>query len=99
MTELQDLIESAKRASGSLERMVRRWKADADQYQKQVEEARAKKLPHDQMLSMMVCLRGCAKEVESEWIKLAVVYNKSIVMAKVKDILSAPNDELKNGGQ
>lgn len=91
MTELQELIESAKRASGSLERMVRHWKADADQYQKQVEEARAKNLPHDQMLSMMTCLRACAKEVEREWIKLAVAYNKPIVMAKVKDILTAPN--------
>ncbi len=55
--------------------MIRRWKSDADQYQKQVEEARAKNLPHAQMLSMMVCLRACAKEVEAE---LAVAYNKPV---------------------
>lgn len=89
--EQPEYNKSVERAIGSLERMVRRWKADADQYQKQVEEARAKNLPHDQMLSMMVCLRACAKEVEREWIKLAVAYNKPIVMAKVKDILTAPN--------
>jgi len=41
---------------------------------------------------MMTCLRLCANEVEREWIKLAVAYNKPIVMAKVKDILTAPND-------
>jgi hypothetical protein len=47
-----------------LERTVKRWKADADQYQKQVDEARLKGLPHDQMLSMMSCLRACAKDVD-----------------------------------
>lgn len=89
MNELEELITEAKKSVISLERIVKRWKADADQYQKQVEEARSKNLPHDQMLSMMACLRSCSKEIEREWIHLAVAYNKPSVMAKVKKILSA----------
>lgn len=54
----------------SLRRMVRRWYRDADQYQSQVEEARAKGLPHDQRLSMMTCLRACAKELQVEMNKM-----------------------------
>ena len=42
-----------------------RWRRGADQYQRQVEEARSKNLPHDQMLSMMTCLRSCARDLES----------------------------------
>ena len=49
-----------------VEQLIKRWKRDADQYQAQVEEARAKKLPHAQMLSMMTCLRQCAKELERQ---------------------------------
>jgi len=97
MTDLHELIESAKMITASLDGMATRWKADADQYQKQVDEARAKNLPHDQMLSMMVCLRACAKEVEREWIMLAVAYNKPIVMGKVRDILASPNGALCDG--
>jgi len=41
------------------------WRRDADQYQRQVEEARSKNLPHDQMLSMMTCLRSCARDLEN----------------------------------
>jgi len=48
-----------------LTELAQRWRRDADQYQRQVEEARAKNLPHDQMLSMMTCLRLCARELES----------------------------------
>jgi hypothetical protein len=45
--------------------LAQRWRRDADQYQRQVEESRAKSLPHDQMLSMMTCLRSCARDLET----------------------------------
>lgn len=48
--------------------LARRWKSEADAYSKQVEEARAKGLPHDQMLATMTTLRKCAKELEVSWI-------------------------------
>ena len=56
--------------SDSLQRIIKRWRKDADQYQLRVEESRLKNLPHDQMLSMMVCLRTCAKEIQHEIEKL-----------------------------
>lgn len=49
-----------------MQNLIKRWRKDADQYQKQVEEARKVGTPHDQMLSMMTCLRQCAKELEDE---------------------------------
>ena len=52
--------------SGRLFDLARRWSKDADQYQLQVEEARSKGLPHDQMLSMMTALRQCSKELGTE---------------------------------
>lgn len=48
----------------NLRKLIERWRADADQYQRQVEEARAKGNPHDQMLSGATFLRQCAKELE-----------------------------------
>ena len=47
-------------------KLAARWKRDADQYQVQVEEARAKGLPHEQMLSLMTCLRACAAELQKK---------------------------------
>lgn len=44
--------------------LIRRWRKGADQYAKQVEEARAAKTPYDQMLSAKTFLRQCAKELE-----------------------------------
>lgn len=40
-----------------------KWEKEASQYQRQVDEARSKGLPHDQMLSMATCLRACAAEL------------------------------------
>jgi hypothetical protein len=48
-----------------------RWLADADQYQKQVDEARSKGLPHDQMLATMGTLRACAKEMVAAEARIA----------------------------
>jgi hypothetical protein len=48
-----------------LTELAQRWRRDADQYQRQVEESRAKGLPHDQMLSMMTSLRSCARDIET----------------------------------
>jgi hypothetical protein len=45
-------------------KLVQHWRRDAEQYKKQVEECRLASVPHDQMLSMMTCLRACAKELE-----------------------------------
>lgn len=45
-------------------KLCARWRKDADQYMKQVEEARAKSLPHDCMMGMASALRLCAKEME-----------------------------------
>ncbi len=49
-----------------LQKLIIKWQKEANQYQKQVEEARKVNTPHDQMLSMMTCLRACAKELERE---------------------------------
>ena len=51
-------------AAGSAVSLIRRWRADAAQYQRQVEESRAKGLPYDQMLSLTTALRQCAVELE-----------------------------------
>lgn len=48
----------------NLQKLIERWRSDADQYQRQVEEARSKGLPHDQMLSGATFLRQCAKDLE-----------------------------------
>lgn len=45
-------------------KLVIQWRKEADQYQKMIEEARLKNLPHDQMLSIMTALRGCSRELE-----------------------------------
>ena len=47
-----------------LTKMVASWRKAADQYARQVEDARARGTPHDQMLSGMTFLRQCAKELE-----------------------------------
>lgn len=44
--------------------LVHKWRKDADQYQKQVDEARATGTPHAQMLSGATFLRQCAKELQ-----------------------------------
>lgn len=44
--------------------LIVKWRKEADQYQKQVEEARRAGTPHDQMLSAATFLRQCAKELE-----------------------------------
>ena len=46
--------------------LVKRWRKDADQYMRQVEEARKVGTPHDQMLSGATFLRQCANELEKE---------------------------------
>jgi hypothetical protein len=43
-----------------------KWEKEAKQYQRQVEEARAKGTPADQMISMMTCLRLCAKDIREK---------------------------------
>lgn len=47
-----------------LNKLLKRWKKDADDYQKQVEEARAKQLPHDCMLGTMSGIRACIHDLE-----------------------------------
>jgi hypothetical protein len=47
-------------------KLLTRWRKDADQYMRQVEEARAAGTPCDQMLSAGTFLRMCAKELEQE---------------------------------
>lgn len=48
-----------------MENLIKRWRKDADIYQKQVEEARKAGTPFDQMfLSTASLLRQCAKELE-----------------------------------
>lgn len=44
--------------------LANRWRKEADQYQRQVEEARERGTPSDQMLSLMTALRSCAIELE-----------------------------------
>lgn len=51
-------------------KLIEKWRKDADQYQRQVEEARRVGTSHDQMLSMMTALRMCAKELEIEMNRL-----------------------------
>lgn len=48
----------------NLNKLIIRWRKDAQTYQKQVEESLLKNLPHDQMLSMATCLRSCANDLE-----------------------------------
>ena len=50
----------------TVQRLAKRWESDANAYQAQVEEAKAKNLPHDQMMSMMTCLRLCAKDLKRD---------------------------------
>lgn len=49
-----------------LMKLITRWRKDANQYSKQVDEARTAGTPYDQMLSGMTFLRQCAKELEQE---------------------------------
>lgn len=44
--------------------LIARWRKEADQYMRQVDEARAKGTPSDGMLAMATALRQCAKELE-----------------------------------
>jgi uncharacterized protein YukE len=48
-----------------LQKLIQRWRKDADQYSAQVEEARRAGTPYDQMLSGATFLRQCAKELEA----------------------------------
>lgn len=50
----------------NLEKLIERWRKEADAYMKQVDEARNKKLSHDCMLGTATTLRQCAKELEYE---------------------------------
>jgi hypothetical protein len=45
-------------------KLIERWRKDARQYQAQVNEARLRGTPHEQMLSAATFLRSCAKELE-----------------------------------
>jgi len=45
---------------------INKWKKDAEQYQRQVEEAKRKGLPHEQMLATAHALRSCANELDRE---------------------------------
>ena len=49
-----------------IEKLIAQWRKEADQYQRQVDEARSKNLPHDQMLAAATFLRQCAKALEAE---------------------------------
>lgn len=44
-----------------LRELADRWRRESNQYQKQVAECQSKGLPCEQMLSMMLCLRSCAR--------------------------------------
>jgi len=46
-------------------KLVARWHKDADQYAKQVEEARAAGTPYEQMLAAKTFLRQCGKDLEA----------------------------------
>lgn len=48
-----------------ISKLAEQWRKDATQYKKQVDEARAKKLPHDQMLTASITLNSCAKDIEN----------------------------------
>lgn len=61
---MEKVNEDAQGTSDKILALIKRWRSDANQYQKQVDEARQKNLPHDQMLSAVTFLRGCAKELE-----------------------------------
>ena len=54
-------LARAKKAAYDL---IARWRNDAEQYHKQVEEAQMKRLPHVQMQATMICLRDCARQLE-----------------------------------
>lgn len=47
-----------------VEALPERWRKDAEQYARQVEEARRAGTPYGQMLSMATALRQCANELE-----------------------------------
>ena len=49
----------------ALGELADRWRRESNQYQKQVEECRSKGLPCEQMLSMMLCLRSCARDLDA----------------------------------
>ena len=57
-------IQRELHSTNLMQNLIKRWRKDAEQYQKQVEEARKAGTPHDQMLSFAVALRQCAKELE-----------------------------------
>ena len=48
-----------------MENLANRWRKDADQYQRQVDESRSKNLPCEQTVSAVTFLRQCAKELEN----------------------------------
>ena len=50
--------------SDPMRALIKRWRSDAAQYQRQVEEARVRGTPYDQMLSMTTALRQCAQDLE-----------------------------------
>jgi len=59
-------IENIESYDDGLEKLIARWRKDAAQYQRQVEESRSKGLPHDMMFSAMTYLRQCADQLEAE---------------------------------
>ena len=56
---MEDYVEKTK-----IFELVNKWEKDSNIYEKQVNEARSKNSPHDQMLSAMTFLRSCAAELE-----------------------------------
>ena len=48
-----------------IEELVTIWRRDADQYMRQVDEARKAGTPYDQMISMASVLRTCAQHLET----------------------------------
>ena len=59
----RDLEKDLMRVEQRNTALAETWDKAAAQYQKMVDEARSKDLPHQGMLAMATCLRGCAKEL------------------------------------
>ena len=49
-----------------MNKLIKKWRKDADDYQKQTEECREKNLSFDQSLSASTFLRLCATDLERE---------------------------------
>lgn len=75
-----------------------RWLADAAQYQKQVEEAREKGLPFDQMLATMGTLRACAKEMAAAEARIKALERGLEKFAEAEEYRQQAEDGLHNCG-